>query len=418
MNCTVKKHNLLKILFIIIVLMDIRLFYMYDFNGWYKLILAIITFIFTIAFCPKRNGYPTKSLQILVFATFLSFTLVFVWSLLRYGNGFKTTLGGESANYKMLFILLAYPLTYICASKQGVRWLLNLLNKITTIFYILIALQFVVYNVNGTVFLNAISTGSNLQILYGSLRISLSWLGELMLLYNFYMIYCKRETIPSKSKRFWYLFNFVLGFIDCLVVSRVRGSILPMCLCLVVIVLLQRNTKQSIWRKLLLIAVICGVAFGTDIFSSFFESFSESATRGYSTTARLYAIEYYWNIFLKNPLCGFGFADGIINYGIVHGDGRAAISDVGIFGVLAKYGIFTFAIYIIPLVRSFVLIRRMYKFKNIENQLLYLAFGLYIAATSITLIAIGHYRMIQWVVYISIIEYVYWVGKNKIRIIE
>ena len=77
-----------------------------------------------------------------------------------------------------------------------------------------------------------------------------------------------------------------------------------------------------------------------------------------------------------------------------------------------------FAIYIIPLVRSFVLIRRMYKFKNIENQLLYLAFGLYIAATSITLIAIGHYRMIQWVVYISIIEYVYWVGKNKIRIIE
>ena len=88
---------------------------MYDFNGWYELILAIITFIFTIAFCPKRNGYPTKSLQILVFATFLSFTLVFVWSLLRYGNGFKTTLGGESANYKMLFYFAGLSINvYLC----------------------------------------------------------------------------------------------------------------------------------------------------------------------------------------------------------------------------------------------------------------------------------------------------------------
>lgn len=54
MNCTVKKHNLLKILFIIIVLMDIRLFYMYDFNGWYELILAIITFILQLRFAQNE----------------------------------------------------------------------------------------------------------------------------------------------------------------------------------------------------------------------------------------------------------------------------------------------------------------------------------------------------------------------------
>lgn len=418
MNWSVKKYNIVKVLLIIIILMDIRFFYFYNYNGWNVFFFAIFTFMFTIMFCPSFDGYPTRSLRKIVIWTVLSFVLVFAWSYIKYGNGLKTTLGGESSNYKMLFILLSYPMMYVCACKRSVKWILQLLNKFAMIFYILIPLQFIAYNLNGTVFLNAMSVSSELPIMNGSLRIALSWLGEMMIIYNFYMLYCPKEKVESKAEKYLYVFNFALGFVDSLVVSRVRGSILPLCICLIIIVLFQRNTLKSFWRKIVLIAVLCVLAFSTDIFSSFFASFSETASRSYSTTARLYAIDYYWNTFLKNPVCGFGFADGVINYHIVHGDGRAAISDVGIFGVLAKYGIFTLAIYVIPLIRSFVLIKRMFSAPNIKNQLLYLAIGLYIAGTSFTLIAISHFRMMQWVVYIVMIEYTYWAAMNEVCIEE
>jgi len=113
-----------------------------------------------------------------------------------------------------------------------------------------------------------------------------------------------------------------------------------------------RATKYWKGKKIGFIVGICLFAYLTDYIGDFLETFSLTATRSYSTVARLYALDYYWKYFLSHPLFGFGFADGVRFYSIVHGDGRASISDIGIFGQLGKYGLTIILIYVYPLIRS------------------------------------------------------------------
>lgn len=125
-------------------------------------------------------------------------------------------------------------------------------------------------------------------------------------------------------------------------------------------------------KMLIVVILLCGF-FGTDIVSNFLDSFSLNATRAYSTTARLYAIDFYCSAFLKNPLFGIGFADGTVNAAVVHGDGRANVSDVGIFAQIAKYGIFILPVYILPLIHSGKRIAIIWKMNYVENRQLYLS---------------------------------------------
>ena len=148
------------------------------------------------------------------------------------------------------------------------------------------------------------------------------------------------------------------------------------------------------------------------------DSFSLKATRAYSTGARLYAIEYYWNYFLKHPVFGFGFASILKYPSIVQGDGRAAISDVGIFGQLARYGIFVVLIYVFPLIRSIVIVFKARKNTKIKDISFFITLSLFVLGTSVSLIAIDHFRMLLWPLYLSIIEYVNYINKKNDTVLE
>ena len=291
-----------------------------------------------------------------------------------------------------------------------------MMNVFAALLYFLVAVQFVIYNLNKTVFLHAMSAGSDIPLLNGMLRISLSWIGNLMILYNFHMFY--KDTKDKQTNKLKHFVLFAIGFVELIVISRVRGTTLAVTIGILVLIFADKSTQKTMMKKMLIVVILLCGFFGTDIVSNFLDSFSLNATRAYSTTARLYAIDFYCSAFLKNPLFGIGFADGTVNAAVVHGDGRANVSDVGIFAQIAKYGIFILPVYILPLIHSGKRIAIIWKMNYVENRQLYLALFMYILVSSISLVSIDHFRMLQWPIFLVTIEMAYWSSINRIKIEE
>lgn len=414
----VKISTIIEILLLGVLLIDLRFLYLKNINQLLGLVIVIITVFFTVYRNANKSSKARAFAQMpflrkTTYSTIASFCMVFLFSYFTYDNqNIMSTLTGDSAHFKMLYIILILPIAQLSLERGGVNWLLKKLNCLAAMLYILVTLQFMIYNINGRVILPAMTSGSELPLLDGTLRISLSWLGNIMILYNFYKFYSVDDSVAKGHNRMMHLALFLLGFADLIVISRIRGATLAISIALLTIAITCRNTKKEFIKKMLVVfVVVCGL-FGTDIATSFFSSFSLSAQRAYSTTARLYAMDFYWNAFLRNPLFGIGFADGNINFSIVHGDGRANVSDVGVIAQIAKYGIFILPVYIVPLFHSLKRINTMRKLRRTADLPLYVGLAVYIVLTSVSLVSIDHFRMLQWPIYLVIIEMAY---KNSIQ---
>lgn len=422
----IKISKLIYWLFIVVLLINCRFFYMFYVNPLYGLLITLAT-VAIIWFVESKHNHQkspndyflklpfirkTCIVTVIIFAVFL------VLSKIRYSSqSFMQTFAGETAQYTVLLVLLAYPLMKISNQKGGIKWIFDLMNIFAAILYVLALAQFVMYNINGRVFLPYYSNSTELNILRGSLRISLSWFGNFMIIYNFYMFY--REKQRSSSSGLIHCLLFVLGLIDCLLVERVRGVTWVITACIIYVALSDRNTARGFWKKIIALIVVAIGLFGTDIASNFISSMSIYAERGYSTTARLYSIDYYWNVFKGNPMFGFGFADGSVYYSLVHGNGMASISDIGIFGQMAKYGIFVIPIYVYPLIRAIVKIYQTKKNSVIKDFPLYFSFSLYILLTSLTyMVTSAQSLFILWPVYLVVMEYVITAASHKAEIAE
>lgn len=413
-------------LFIVALLINCRFFYMYYVNPIYGLLITLAT-VAIIWFVESRHNHQKvvddyfsrlPFIRKICIVTIIIFVAFLGLSKMRYsGQSFMQTFAGETAQYSILLVLLAYPLIKISNQKGGIKWIFDLMNIFSAILYILVFAQFVLYNINGRVFLPYYSNSTELIILRGSLRISLSWFGNFMIVYNFYMFY--REKQGSSSLGLVHVLLFLIGLTDCLLVERVRGVTWVITVCIVYIVLSDRNTARGFWKKIIALIVVAIGLFGTDIASNFISSMSVYAERGYSTTARLYAIDYYWNVFKQNPLFGFGYADGSVYYSLVHGNGMANISDIGIFGQMAKYGVFVIPIYIFPLVRAIVKTYKTRKSSVVKDFPLYFSFSLYVLLTSLTyMVTSAQSLIILWPVYLVVMEYVITAASHRVEIAE
>lgn len=405
----IKIPKLLYIIMIIVLLINCRFFFMYYVNPIYGLFLTLFEVMLVCIAENKWNRNPSLKLVFvrrICIITGIIFLIFAFFSKLEYQDqSWSQTLIGESGQYHILMVFLAYPMISISREKKGIKWLFDLMNAFSGILYVLVLAQFILYNVDRRVFLPYFSTSSELLLLRGSLRISLSWFGNYMIIYNFYMFY--RERYQSFKKTLLYGLLFALGLTNCLLVERVRGISWVVVACIIYIVFSNRNTSRGFWKKGIAVLGIGICIFGTDIVSNYIGSLSISAERGYSTYARLYAIRFFWDTFIQNPFFGFGFADGSIYHSLVHGNGMANISDVGIFGQLAKYGMFVIPIYVYPLGRSFI---KLWKLRNsavIKDYPLYFSFFLYMFLSSATYIAIcSQSLIILWPVYLVVTEYV------------
>lgn len=416
----IKTVNIIYYLLIAILLIDCRLFYFRRINPIFGLMLLFVTLAF-VALSDNKTKKKTLSetpfLRRICFLTVCIFGIVLVFSKLTYTNqSFMQTFGGESLQYSLLMTLLIYPLMKISQNKQGVKWLFSVMNAFAIVLYVVLLLQFIIHIRTGRVFLQAVSASLELPLLNGTIRASLAWFGNFMIVYNFYQFY--RSDRLSNRQQLFHMVIFALGLVDCIVVSRIRGFTWIVSVCLIYIGFSHRNNKVGFLKKTIIVIGILAGIFGTDILPSFFDSLSATSARGYSTTARLYAIEYYWKIFLQKPLFGIGFADGSVYSRLVHGDGRAYYSDVGIFGQLARLGLMVIPLYIYPLVRSFSVILKTKKSTTIQDYPLYFSFALFVALSSFTVMVFSHALIILWPVYLTIVEFIGWAATHNCYINE
>ena len=422
----IKLSNLIYCIFIIIVLINCRFFFMFYVNPLYGFLLTVLLVGIVLYFENNDHNKINSShylslpfvrrLSIFTAAVFLCFL---IFSKINYPKqNWMQTFSGGAINYSLLLVLLVYPITIISNQKKGVKWIFDLMNVFSSVIYVLVILQYVIYNYNGMIILPYSTNTGELLILNGTLRISLSWFGNFMIIYNFYIVY--REKSKSFKSTIIHLLLFFLGLITFLFIERIRGLTWVVALCIIYIIMSGKNTTWGIGKKVFFIIICAVLLFGTGYFTSYIESISVNAERGYSTEARLYAIEYYWGIFMKKPLYGFGLADGgSAYYSLVHGNGMASPSDVGIFGMLARYGLFFVPIYVYPLIRAIIKLYMIRKSKVIKDFSLYFVFALYILLSSITyLVTCSTNLIILWPVFLVVSEYIIVSAEHNIEVLE
>jgi len=306
-----------------------------------------------------------------------------------------------------LMFLLVVPMLMYIVRKRSINGLLNIINAISLIWFFLIIIQRFVYQNSGVIFFSS-------TFEYGvrdGIRITLSIFGNLSLILNFHQLwYVKRADRCKFSK-----LTVVLGFFSLIVIQQTRALTLAICLsCLLMVLSDTRRDKHSIARKWMVVALIVGILFFTEILHEFFITFSENSDYGDTTTVRIFAMEYYYSIFKRNPLFGFGFAS-VANYNsLIRGPYDSFfLNDVGFVGQLARLGLFIIPIYIWPIIRFARITFMTFKSKDRTEFSLLLALLAFMIFTSISVIMIDPARSMGMPIYFAIFEYQHYKNRTK-----
>lgn len=253
------------------------------------------------------------------------------------------------------FAMLAAPFfTYYCMKAKQMNSLMKIMNFVSFLWYFILMIQSVYYLRTGTFLFDFSSVFSDdVSMRNGGIKVSLYGVGDIMILYNFVVLFCVNKC--RLSEKVFSIIQFVLGLYCLLIIQQSRINSLVVVVCVLSIALLKNQNKRRVILNIALIGIIFVIVFFSPQFSDFLQSFSLNSDMGVSTKYRLYSFGYFWDCFLKNPLFGNGFASGDstqpYSY-IEHSSlGIAYYNDDGFVGLLANIGLMSVVTFIIPLVR-------------------------------------------------------------------
>jgi len=298
-----------------------------------------------------------------------------------------------------LFAMMIVPfVAHFCIKNNQDHILLKIMNIGVFIWYVVLVLEAFSFAQSGVLlfdfesyYYDQVATRND------SLRASLFLIGDVMILYNFIILYYKISV--RRSEKVFAAIQFFLGMYCLLIVQQTRAATLYVVLCLFTLCLEKnRNRKRAIFNIILVLGVFLFVLFNPTV-NKFLESFSMNGNYANSSKNRIYAIGYYIECFLESPLVGNGLASGNLDqvYAYVeHGSmGLAYYSDVGVFGLLGNIGAMAFIVFIIPLARMLSNCRVIFKKSNSRlDRMFSLATCEYFILSSITLLPFTSSRMI------------------------
>lgn len=414
MKFKIKKTLLMITVYIIAILLSMRFFYLDIINISYQMLtpISIIGFVLCMLLCKNTMNFMRRKMKyvfIYGFVFLFCYCIIFLSTLIVFPKqGFRTTLG-ESGYF--IAILLIYPLEYYLLKKNDESVVFRILNIFTLFWYILVIIQKILYDTSGDVILSGLLVDGEFYIRNDNLRITLQPLGNIMLVYNFYILYTQLRNINFFQKILT-IFMTIIGTYEVVFIQQTRAYTIIVFVCFFLIILFDRNTSSGFVKKILLITITAFLIYQTGIATNMIDSFSVGGKYGHSTKIRMYSYEYYWNYFLDHPLLGMGFANDTFYYDIVHSPlGIAFHSDVGIVGQLSRWGLLIVPVYIIPLIRWSFIALELYKNK-FEDYILYISLLTYIFGTSFTLIMLINRLIILFPTLIILFEFKYYKLKN------
>ena len=310
--------------------------------------------------------------------------------------------------------LLAAPIMFLFIRDGGTKRFLTYLNAVVFFWYLLTAIQSMVYAKTGN-FLFSFRDYylGDVNIRNSNIRVTQGTFGTIMFLYNTCVVFFEKK----KGK----LFNIamvILSLYHVVFVQQTRVMIIISAACLAFVVLFYgKNIRQQIFRAAAIL--LAGVMLGTSSeVSEFFATFtSTSLEYSGSSVAREYAITYFVSAFFKNPLMGYGWPSDAGYSQIAHGPlGTAYTSDVGFIGLLAETGLFSIIFFVIPIIRMIYILFKTKEMPLNTMRMFLMVLIVYLLTTSATVIITDGARCLALPVIIALYEYYYasytYRGKN------
>ena len=344
-------------------------------------------------------GYKKRMQKYTIFIVIM-FGILAAFTILAYPSQKITDtlkIGG-----RFLYPIYVIPIIWIFERDGGTKKFLSVINCIAVGWSLLSVIQSAFYAQTGTLLFSFMEYfGSDVNVRNGNLRISSLAFGSIMMLYNFIRFYTRQV---KGWKRLLAFLEFALGLYCIIVIQQTRAMILVCFVCLALVLLIYGKTLQKKFVGFFIVLFIGIFLVSTSYVSDFFSTFSSADYEG-SPIARDYAIGYFWNVFLNNPLVGFGWA---FSSSITHGPmGIAYTSDVGIVGMLAEIGLFTIPFYIVPIVRMVMIIKRYGLRRMMHDNSFLIILIVYLLGTTATLIITDRGRCFGFPLIIALFEYFY-----------
>lgn len=359
MKLKVSKTNLIEVGIIIVFLLDICFWFIFPINTSFvgvnnKKLLTIISLLLTITVIFtskefKQNRF--RFLNIFCFAYLIELGVLTLYSMKEYPvQGLSGTL---SMTYYFFVLLIVYPLIYVI-ERKGIERVINSIGVIAAILIVVVFLQGIIYAFSGTIFMKGAINTESLLFRNGRIRIGLTNLGNIFVLYYFAEVFKKKKKVPIAA-----IILFTIGIVDVFFIQMTRMASLAVIGALLVIYVVAQKKSARFIRIVLIAFVIVYVVFGLNLVDYFIQSFDIAGEYGSGTRIRLEAVRYFWSYVENNPIFGMGLVDQNSYYSVLYGTaGRYYLSDVGIVGLIAQGGWSMAAFYILFITRMIYILHK------------------------------------------------------------
>lgn len=288
------------------------------------------------------------------FITFYIFIFFeFIYSAIKYPNESVFEFIKEVSPY---FVLLSYFvfLKYIRLDNDKI---INFVIVSSTVIAAFFIFQAVLYNVNGMIFLKVYG------FQYGKIRFDLRngnirLLASDLVAYSSFLsmgkVFEPGHIMRSKLK---YWINITVVIVYELYASQIRSMSIIIIVSLLFVILKYGANKKGYKVLMVLLVFLVFFAISSSIYGYFRDIVLSAINRSdYSLYHRVDAIKYYFEMAIKHPLTGIGLLrddTSVAAYSpIIHGNGSSAYgySDVGLVGVIGKFGFIGGIIYLYPII--------------------------------------------------------------------
>ena len=313
--------------------------------------MAILSFI-TVILTDRSilNKAKLKNFFI-IFYFFIFFEIIY--SSIKYPHESIFEFFKEASPY---IVLLSY-FVFLKFIKFDNDKVINFVITSATFIAVVFILQAVSYNANGTIFLKIYG------FQYGKIRFDLRngnirlLASDLVAFSSFLSMGKIFESKRIKSAKFKYWINIATVIIYELYASQTRSMSMIIIISLVCVILKYCANKKGYKVLMLLLAFLVFFVLSSSIYGYFREIVLSAINRSdYSLYHRVDAIKYYLETAFKHPLTGIGLLrddTSVVAYSIIiHGNGPSAYgyNDVGLAGVIGKFGLVGGIIYLYPIV--------------------------------------------------------------------
>ena len=307
----------------------------------------------------------------------LSIGLIFLISLFNlyrgdayFGN--LITFGNKIVlSRNLLFILLAFPINEVLASKESqkfLRWIF-ILGMIAIVYR---TFFWFLFNYMGINLAPGLFEEKGLNwTRYGNVRL------QGLFLDGYVIAYLSNQIIQTKIyQKCYYLFLLAVVIFYEGYVYASRSQFIAFLSMFFVLYIFHEKKSVTKLLDFIIVPIIIVAVFFSSYFERFADSFSVSNSNfGAGTQVRIIGQKYYQNLWSSNKLLGFGWSDD----GNIFMGWKYYLSDLRIVRMLYQFGVIGFLIYLLPLLNSLLF---GFKYRYRENGILLLAISFFTIISS------------------------------------